>query len=88
MFSLQYLHVPKNPKRPKNPPLPSLALFSIFAMDLLPPPTIALTGSPALRNFLFATAIGGNVRYHNSIKRRLSIVKDMSVKIPLVTLLV
>ena len=83
MFSLQYLHVPKNPKRPKNPPLPSLALFSIFAMDLLPPPTIALTGSPALRNFLFATAIGGNVRYHNSIKRRLSIVKDMSVKIPI-----
>jgi len=37
----------------------SLALFSIFAMDLLPPPTIALTGSPALRNFLFGTAIGG-----------------------------
>ena len=62
MFSLQYLHISKNPKRPKNPPLPSLALFSIFAMDLLPPPTIALTGSPALRNFLFATAIGGDNR--------------------------
>ena len=51
---------PKNPKRPENPPLPSLALFSIFAMNLLPPPTIALTGSPALRNFLFAATIGGN----------------------------
>ena len=37
----------------------SLFLFCLYAFDVLPPPSIALTGSPALRNFLYITSIAG-----------------------------
>merc|ERR1719237_228961 len=39
--------------------LTSLTLFIVYAFNILPPPSIALTGSPALRNFLFTASIGG-----------------------------
>ena len=37
----------------------SLFLFCLYAFDVLPPPSIALTGSPALRNFLYIASIAG-----------------------------
>merc|ERR1719264_1838383 len=37
----------------------SLTLFIVYAFNVVPPPSIALTGSPALRNFLFTASIGG-----------------------------
>ena len=41
----------------------SFVLFCLYAFDILPLlPSVALTGSPALRNFLIATSIlGGTV---------------------------
>merc|ERR1719239_2028262 len=37
----------------------SLILFIVYATNLLPPPSISLTGSPALRNFLITASVGG-----------------------------
>ena len=37
----------------------SLTLFIVYATNMVPPPSIALTGSPALRNFLITASIGG-----------------------------
>ena len=39
----------------------SLILFIVYVFGMLPPPSIALTGSPALRNFLFTASIGGDI---------------------------
>ena len=46
----------------------SLTLYCVYATDLLPAPSIALTGSIALRNFLFIASIGGD---YPTLERRL-----------------
>ena len=39
----------------------SLILFCVYAFNMFPPPCIALTGSPALRNFLYTASTGGDI---------------------------
>ena len=88
MSSLQYLHVPKKSQTSQKSPAPQPCVVLHLCHGL--------TSSPHDRPHWFTCSSqfplchchrrwqsGINVRYYNSIKRRLSIVKDRSVKIPI-----